>query len=89
MYTCTVVLTTLIFSCRSVHNIVDDILTLVHKFEFKTYERDAGISSLVLEFGNEVFQRPIEFKVGGFYCLNQPLLATVSTNDYTLVNDKV
>ncbi len=78
MYTCSITLSMLIFSCSSTYGTVDDILSEIHKFEFKKYDRDAGISSIVLEFACQIIQRPIEFKVGGFYCLTQPLLATVS-----------
>lgn len=78
MFTSSVILCTLIFSCNSTYNTIDDILTQVHKFEFTKFERETGISSILMEFAWHVMQRPIEFKVGGFYCLNQPLLATVT-----------
>ncbi len=78
MYTGIIALATLIFSCSSTYSTVDDILSEIHKPEFKKYDRDAGISSIFAEFACQIIQRPIEFKVGGFYCLTQPLLATVS-----------
>ncbi len=79
MYTCSITLSTLIFSCSSTYNTIDEILREIHSFEFKKFERDAGISSIFLEFASQIVQRPIEFNVGGFFCLSQPLLASVST----------
>lgn len=78
MYTCGITLVTLVFSCNSAYNTVNEILGQVHKFEFNKYERDAGLSTITLEFACQIDQRPIEFKVGGFYRLTQPLLTTVS-----------
>lgn len=70
-------LCTLIFSCSSTYETVDDILTQVHKFECSKVERENDISSILLELSWQIIQRPIEFNVGGFYYLTQPLLATV------------
>ncbi len=78
MYTCSITLSTLIFSCSSTYNTIDEILREIHSFEFKKFDRDAGLSLIVLEFAIQIVQRPIEFNVGGFCCLSQPLLATVS-----------
>lgn len=50
-------------------------------FEFMRFERETEISSILMEFAWQVMQRPIEFKVGGFSCLNQPLLATVRNEE--------
>ena len=78
IYTCSIILVTLIFSCNSAYNTVNQIVGQLHKFEFNKPERDAGLSTITLEFACQINQRPIEFKVGGFYCLTQPLLTTVS-----------
>lgn len=77
MWTTSIILSTLIFSCSSTHKAHDDILTQIHKFEFYKSDREAGIASTLIEFAFQITQRPIEFKICGFYCLNQPFLATV------------
>lgn len=77
MFITTPILATLILSCSSTYDTIDDILTQIHKFEFNKFERDNGIAAILLDFSVQVMQRPIEFKVGGFYCLTQPLLVSV------------
>lgn len=77
MFSCTTTLFTLILTCSSTYDTIDDILTQIHKFEFNKFERSSGIAAILLEFSWHITQRPIEFRVGGFYCLTQPLLATV------------
>lgn len=56
---------------------MDEINTLIHKFEFSKFERENDISTILSAFSWHINQRPIEFKVGGFYCLTKPFLATV------------
>lgn len=53
----------------------------MYKFECSKLDRKCEISTVLTEFSLQITQRPIEFTVGGFCCLNQLLLTTVR-NDF-------